>query len=102
MCFLGHGKHISKDSVRVIARFYSRSEYDIKHLNAKLIISTLESVHFGHIMFTSNTHFYGTFVFSDVFPTNQAALVRGPASVYILHLLLLSLSTSTDSPLYSV
>ena len=25
---LGRGKHIFKDSVRLIARFYSRSEYD--------------------------------------------------------------------------
>ena len=86
---LGRGKHMFKDSVRLIARLMADLS-TISHLNVKLAISTLETEQpafrdpkFAYIsvtfLFTSNTHFqdrhthfYGTFGFSDVCLTNQA------------------------------
>ena len=56
----------------------------ISHLNAKLILSTLEKEKYTFckpqifaqisvtFLFTSNTHFYSTFAFSDIFLSNQA------------------------------
>ena len=85
MCFsrvFGRGKRIFKD--------LSTDLSTISHLNAKLIISTLETEQRAFrerqssyisvtFLFTSNvpfqdrhTHFYGTFAFCDVFLTNRA------------------------------
>ena len=53
---LGRGTRIFKDAVRLIARFYSWSEY-ISHLNAKLIIPTLEMEQRALHSHTFRSHF---------------------------------------------
>ena len=65
---LGHGKHIFKDSVRLIAHFYSRSEYD-KPFYFNLTERAFRDPQLT-FLFTSNTHFqdhqthfYGTCIF---------------------------------------